>query len=67
MQMIECQHCGKPIKRYANRKYCFECRRIMDDILWKAYVEKHRKEINEKQNTKNRINSLKKKMMEYDR
>ena len=67
MQMIECQRCGKPIKKYANRKYCLACGKIMDDILWKAYSEKHRKEIREYQNKRNRENSLKKKMMEYDR
>lgn len=49
MQMIECQHCGKPIKKYANRKYCLACRRIMDDIQWKAYAESHRQEIRDKQ------------------
>ena len=40
----QCERCWKDMKAVWNRKYCLQCRKIVDDEIYKAKYEKEKLE-----------------------
>lgn len=44
----QCERCWKEIKAVWARKYCIECRKAVDDEIYKKQYEKEKRERNSK-------------------
>ena len=55
MKTTNCQRCGKEIERRGNRKYCTQCREIVDDERYKSHRKESKDDKIKKLSEENRI------------